>query len=190
MKYIASLLLALLIHCTAAHAAPVCDYSGEDWESSSTRVSVVLDVDGHPATLHFNSLYYMFRYINEQQAAGQQLGRVQNFSMLDYGSRGGSAEHYLNGTGDTRPAGWFLWTNHVLPGSAYPYIAAFEDQRKAQERMKEWGGEIMDAEEMVTQLFAFYAGRHGMVDEHSGKADAGKSHDSHSAAGSHSGGHH
>ncbi|MCB1219921.1 hypothetical protein KDL30_04545 [bacterium] len=185
MRLLCALLLGPICLNSSALASTKCDYSGADWDSCSTRVSIVLDVDGHPATLHFNSLYYMFRYINEAEAAGTHLGKVESFNMLDYGTIGASAEGYVKGTGDTRPQGWFLWTNHVLPGSSYPYIAAYSDQQKAKEAMNSWGGEIMDAEEMVVELFSFFSGRHGL-DEHAPAVPASApAHDSHGGHGSH-----
>ena len=185
MKLCVACLLAICLLSNPALAETVCDYSGEPWEDSSTRLMVVVEMDGKPITLHFNSLYYMFRHFNETQAEGHSLGSISSFSMLDYGSIGASNDQFIKGTGDTRPEGYFLWTNHELPGSSFPYIAAFSEQTKAREAMDEWGGQILDAEEMVTDLFTFFAGRHGLSEE----APAASQSSGKPASGSH-GGHH
>lgn len=159
------LLLALGLLTGSAAASTQCDFSGDDWEGSSTRLSVILEIDGHKQSLQFSSLYFMFRYFNEMQADGRTLGALEQFSMLDYKTYDTNRERFLEGSGQTRPAGYFLWTNHELPGSAFPYIAAFTDQQSARAAMDQWGGEILDGEEMLLDLFGFFVKRHGLAAE-------------------------
>jgi hypothetical protein len=169
-----SMLIAALLGSQAA-ASTHCDFSGDDWEASSTRLSVVLEIDGHKQELHFSSLYFMFRFFNELQADGRTLGALEQFSMLDYRTYDTNRERFLEGSGQTKPTGYFLWTNHELPGSAFPYIAAYSDPQAARAAMDQWGGEILDGEEMLLDLFGFFVNRHGLVSE-STAAPAAKPH--------------